>query len=263
MPIEHLTGKRLEAEDFDRLLSDDTVGDILRWLNDPQKVKSQWNNGRWSAFRSRCQDDFNFDPDKDGALVGAELLGKRGDLWKVVWRRFAESPGLYPGIPTLLRKAKPSELFAELSSWPQENDAEEEALRKALFALEQSAPAKARELIQKLETRHGCRRDWVWAKLGRAPLAHALEHLATLAEHTTTGLGGASTAEMAERYVDSAWKADAAALSAMASVKTAADMRAVSKALDIIYKPWLEAASRHFQGLITRKSSTKSRSAGT
>ena len=252
MPVEHLTDKRLEAEDFDRLFSDDIVRDILRWLNDPQKVKSRWNNGRWSAFKSRCQDNFNFDPDKDGALVGAELLGKREDLWEGVWGRFVESPRLYPGIPALLQKAMPSELFAERSSWPQENDAEEEALQKALFALEYSTPAEARELVRQFEMRHGCRRDWVWAKLEQAPLAHALEHLAALAEHTTTGLGGASTEEMAERYVDSAWKADAAALSAMASVKTAADMRAVSKALDIIYKPWLEAASRHFQGLITR-----------
>ena len=253
MPVEHLTDKRLEAEDFDRLFSEDIVRDILRWLNDPQKVKSQWNNGRWSAFKSRCQDNFNFDPDKDGALVGAELLGKREDPWEVVWGRFAESPRLYPGIPALLRKAMPSELFAERSSWPQENDAEEEALQKALFALEYSTPAEARELVRQFETRHGCRRYWVWDKLGQAPLARALEHLAVLAEHTATGLGGASTAEMAGRYVDSAWKADAAALSAMASVKSATDMmRAVSKALDIIYKPWLESAAGHLQELVTR-----------
>ena len=172
-----------------------------------------------------------------GALVGAELLGKREDPWRVMWGRFAESPVLYPGIPALLRKAMPSELFVERSSWPQVNEKEEQELRQALLALEHSTPAEARELVRQLETQHGPRRDWVWAKLEQAPLARALAHLAALAEHTATGLGGASTAEMAARYVGSAWKVDAAARSAMATVKTAADMQAVSKV------PWMSSTN--------------------
>ena len=250
--VEHLTGKHLEAEDFNRLFSDDIVRDLLRWLNEPEMVKSQWSDSRWSAFKSCCQDDYKFDPDRDGALVGAELLGKREDPWRVMWGRFAESPVLYPGIPALLRKAMPSELFVERSSWPQVNEKEEQELRQALLALEHSTPAKARELVRQLETQHGPRRDWVWAKLEQAPLARALAHLAALAEHTATGLGGASTAEMADQYVDTAWKVDAAALSAMATVKTAADMQTVSKVLDVTYKPWLESAAEHLQELAER-----------
>ena len=250
--VDHLTGKHLEAEDFNRLLSDDIVRDLLRWLNDTESVKSQWNDGRWSAFKSRCQNDYKFDPDKDGPLVGAELLGKREDPWTAVWERFAESPVLYPGIPDLLRKAMPSELFLERSSWPQENEKYEQALRQGLLALEHSTPVEARKSVRKLETQHGLRRDWVWAKLEQAPLARALAHLMVLAEHTATGLGGASTTEMAKGYVDSAWKVDADALSAMATVKTAADVQAVSKALDVIYKPWLESAAEHLQKLAER-----------
>ena len=53
---------------------------------------------------------------------------------------------------------------------------------------------------------------------------------------------------MARSYAeDGAWRIDAAALSSMAAVKTAADKQAVSRALDAIYKPWLEAAARHLQ----------------
>ena len=250
--VEELTGKHLEAEDFNRLFSEDIVRDLLRWLSDPETVKSQWNDGRWTAFKSRCQGDYKFDPDKDGELVGAELLGKREDQWAAVWERFAESPVLYPGIPELLQKAMPSELFVERSSWPQENEKDEEELRQALLALEHSTPAEARELVRQLETQHGERRDWVWAELGQAPLARALAHLAVLAKHTATGLGGASSADMAKQYVDSAWKVDADALSAMTTVKTTTDMQAVSKVLDVIYKPWLESAAEHLQKLAER-----------
>ncbi len=247
--VEHLTDKRLEAEDFNRLFSEDIVRDLLRWLSEPESVKSHWSEGRWVAFKSRCHDDYKFDPDRDGILVGIELLGRREGTWAAVWRRFAESPVLYPGIPELLRNAMPSELFLERSSWPQENDKDEKELRQALVALEHSVPGEARDMIRKLEIRHGPRRDWVWAELDQAPLARALTHLTVLAEHTATGLGGASTAEMAAGYVDSAWKVDAAALSAMATVKTAADIQAVGKVLDVIYKPWLESAAEHLQKL--------------
>jgi hypothetical protein len=113
--VDRLKGKHLEAEDFDKLFSDDPAKDLLLWLSEPEAVKSGWNSGRWSAFKSRCKADFKFDPDKDGELVGAELLGKRDGPWAGVWERFAESPVLYPGVPELLCKAMPHDLFVEPS----------------------------------------------------------------------------------------------------------------------------------------------------
>jgi hypothetical protein len=89
----------------------------------------------------------------------------------------------------------------------------------------------------------------VWAKLGQAPLANALGHLAELAERAATKLGGASTAEMAKLYVDAAWEVDTAALSAMATVKSSGDAQAVGKALNAVYRPWLESAAEHLQAL--------------
>ena len=247
--VDRLKGKHLEAEDFDKLFSDDPAKDLLVWLSEPEAVKSAWNSGRWSAFKSRCKADFKFDPDKDGELVGAELLGRREDPWAAVWERFTESPALYPGVPELLNKAMPNDLFIEPSSWPQINENEEAALRQSLLALEKSTPTKARERILELDKSHGPRREWVWAKLGQARLANALGHLAELAEGTATKLGGASTAEMAKLYIDAAWEVDSAALSAMATVKSSADAQAVSKALDAVYRPWLESAAEHLQTL--------------
>lgn len=253
-PVERLKGKRLEAEDFDRLFSDDPVKDLLLWLSNPQAVKSEWNSGRWSAFKARCKAEFKFDPDKDGELVGAELLGRQEGPWATVWERFAESPVLYPGVPELLRKAMPSDLFVEpISSWPQNNEGAENELRKSLLALENLTPSKARERVLELEKLHGPRREWVWAKLGRAPLANAIGYLARLAEVAESKLGGASPAEMARLYADSAWEADTAALSAAAAVKSTADAQAIGKALNAVYRPWLESAAEHFQALVEKE----------
>ena len=247
-PVHTLRGRRLEAEDFDRLFSDDPVRDVLTWMSDSGQVTVRWDGARWSAFRSRCQADFGFDPEKDGELAAAERLGKREGPWEPVWSRFAEAPAPYAGVPGLLRKAMPDDLFAERSSWPQNNEADETALRRALQELE-GPPAAAREEIIALEKKHGERRDWVWARLGKAPLADALGHLAALATGASSELGGASIAQMAELYADGAWRIDDVALRSMAAVKSAADTQAVSRALEAVYRPWLEAASRHLQAL--------------
>ena len=248
--IRLLGGRRLEASDFDALFSDDPVRDLLLWLGDPESTLAGWEPGRRNAFASRCKSDFEFDPDKDGALVAAERLGRREGSWGSVWNRFAESPALYTNLPELLRKAMPNDLFAEPpSSWPQNNEKGETELRRALRALEGKAPPDARAEILSLEKSHGPRREWVWAKLDRALLASALVHLAEVAERTARELGGVSPTEMAVQYATEAWKTDAAALSSFAEVNSAADTAAVSRALNAIYRPWLDAAARHLQAL--------------
>ena len=249
-PVAALTGRRLEAEDFDRLFSSDPDRDLLVWLSDPAPVRAGWEAARWSAFRARCRKDLRFDPDKDGELAAAERLGQREGAWQSIWDRFAESPALYTGIPELLRRARPDELFLECSSWPQDNDQDEDALRRALLALDGAQPAAARTRVIELAQDHGERRAWVWAKLGQAPLAHAVAHLAVIAERAARELGGSSPAEMARSYADGLWEIDGAALCGMAAVQSAADTAAVSRALDVIYQPWLESAAHHLQTLI-------------
>ena len=124
---------------------------------------------------------------------------------------------------------------------------------KPSLALENTTPSAARDRLLELEKTHGVRREWVWAKLAQAPLAAALEHLAMLAKRTGSKLGGASVAEMAKLYVDAAWEIDSAALSAMATVKSSADAQTVGKALNAIYRPWLESAAEHLQALAEKK----------
>ena len=252
--LEGLKGRRLEAEDFDRLFSDDPVRDLLVWLGDGGVRPASWDSARWGAFRSRCKAGYGFDPEKDGELVAAERLGRREGPWESVWRRFAEAPALYPGVPDLLRMATPADLVARsLPSWPETNEKDEADLRRVLLALDGESPPAARERIIELEQTHGERRDTVWAKLGQAPLANSLAHLAVIAERASSHLGGSSPADMAKLYADGAWEIDAAALSSMAAVQLSADARAVTAALTAAYRPWLESAALHLQRLADKQ----------
>jgi len=257
-PVARLRGdppKRLEAEDFDRLMIGDTPRDLLLWLGDPEGTRRQWDEATWSAFRNRCRQDYTFDPETEGEIVGGEKLGLRKDAWYGVWERFAESPALYPGIPDLLRRAKPrGELLFDKEPWPDENEAMENALRNALIEVSSMNPAEARRRLGELEAEHGPRRSWAWARLGMCPLANALEHLAMLAKRTATTLGGDSAEAMAKLYAGGGYLADDAALRALASVKTAEDITALWAAVRCVYLPWLEDSARHFQECLAVKS---------
>ena len=77
-PISRLRGKRLEAEDFDRLVVEDTPRDLLEWMSEPRVTQEKWEGARWNAFRSRCKADYGFDPEAEGELVAGERLDKIG-----------------------------------------------------------------------------------------------------------------------------------------------------------------------------------------
>ncbi len=254
IPVARLRGKRLEAEDFDRLMIGDTPRDLLQWLGDPKGTREGWDERTWSAFRNRCRQDYGFDPEADGEIAGGEKLGQRKDTWYGVWERFAESPALYPGIPDLLRRSKvKEELIFEKEPWPDENESMEKALRAALVEVGSMRPAEARQRLGQLEVAHGPRRKWVWARLGMCLLANALEHLAILAKQTATTLGGDSADAMAKRYAEGGHLADDAAIQALACVKTAEDTAAVQAAVRCVYFPWLEDMARHFQECVATK----------
>lgn len=254
-PAARLREKRLEAEDFDKLMIGDTPRDLLLWLGDPDGMRAHWDEGTWAAFRNRCRQDYGFDPETEGELAGGEKLGQRKDAWCGVWERFAESPALFPGVPDLLRRAKPKgRLIYEKEPWPDENESLEAALRESLVELGSMKPADARVRLGQLESDHGQRRGWVWARLGMCPLANAMAHLAVLAKRTTSMLGGDSADDMARLYSDGGYLADDAALRALACTKSAEDLAAVRGAVRCVYLPWLDDTARHLQQCLATKS---------
>lgn len=250
-PISTLSGHKLEAEDFDRMMVGDTVRDLLAWISDP-KTRDGWDSAHWKAFCSRCKDEFKFDPVSDGDLAAAEKLGLRKGAWAEVWRRFTESPALYPGIPAALRRARPGDLFVQRDSWPDENEKDEKSLRTALMALPKFTPEEGRKAVLELEQQHGERRRWVWARMGYSPLAMALEHLRTLAEQTALPLVGDSPDALASSYVKSDYRADDAVLRSLACVKNSEDVAAVQAAIRATYLGWLDDTARNFQAAVRK-----------
>lgn len=252
--IQDLTGHRLEASYFHALLSPDPVREILAWINDPKTVRARMSTEQWDAFCHSCQDKFKFHPAKDGLLRAAELMGGRQDAWQQVWDRFREAPKRYPNLPGWLRKAKPQndDLFLKESDevWPQSNEIQETALRKALKSCEGKSAQAVIQRIKELEAVHGKRRNWVWAELEQAPLAVALKHLTAIAETCGKPVAGGSLDDLVGAYVNGGWCADAAVVEALGVVEKKDDIEAVQAVIRAVYLPWLEASALAFQKLV-------------
>ncbi|MHB8576499.1 MAG: BREX-1 system phosphatase PglZ type B [Dehalococcoidia bacterium] len=245
----------LQAAFLNELLNPDPVRGVLRWLNDPIACRAAQSHDEWTAFRGLCRQQLGLNPETDGELSAALKLGNREGRWETVWRRFAESPASYPGVAEQLRRARPTRaqsMLAPSESWPQENEAAEEALRNALRALESETPAAIRAALALLEAQHGHRRGWVWAQLGKAPLAGALQEFMALARETERVPSGDTPAAIASAYAEWGWHADASAVAALAAVEGTADAKAVEAAVRALYGPWLDQVARGFQDAVAR-----------
>ncbi len=254
--VEDLQGKQINAAWLDALLAPNPTRDVLAWLNDPTATQSKWSGARWAIFTSRCVKDFGFNPETDGALTAAEKLAERQGPWSNVWELYCESFTSFKSIADLLAKLQPSPpkgLFDapdQLAGYPRANEKGETALRYALSACSSMSAELAREKVLDAEKEHGSRRDWIWSKMGCAPLVQGLQCLAELATLSKQTPAGASLAQLAVSYQESGWKVDQAAMHALAAVNSKADTDAIGAALLAIYVPWLEDSAHRLQELV-------------
>ena len=244
------SGKRLEAEDFDVLLATDVIRDLLNWMNAPETAQTNMGVDRWEAFCSRCRDDYAFDPESQGVLSAGERLGCGEGPWLGVWERFEEAPRNYRGIARLLKQAKPAILTLDKARWPEFNDDAESEVRQALQGLEELLHGEACDAILKLEEEHAPRRSWVWRRLGHSPMAEVLTHLAILAKHTKTSLGGQHPDEFASTYIERGWQADQAAWKAIAHLSSSDDVALVEHVVQQLLEPWTNDSARAFQAAV-------------
>jgi len=244
-------GRRLEAEDFDKLLTTDLFRDLLRWMSDPPAWRERIGPERWGAFRSQCGAQLDFDPEADGELVAGRRLGAGEGLWSDAWARFEEAPTMYPGVPEVLRRCKPTDLFLSRSRWPDENEAAEETVEAALREVADLPPGAAHERIIQLEAEHSERREWVWARMGLSPLAGVLQPLAELATHSNTTMGGETPDEIGRMYSDISWRADAAAWRSMSLAPSACEAL-IHDVVRCLMAGWLDDSARVFQRVVER-----------
>jgi len=254
--VSALEGKRLDRDFFNGLLtSGDLTRDVLTWIDQGDAYAERIGPAAWGAFSNICSSQLGLDPRTAGVLTGAEKLAGREGQWGAVWERFCEAPQRYPNVPDTLRKCQmPTfDLLSDISTkgtWPQWNDAEEDALRQKLLALGTSTDTQARSAVKDLEKAHSARRTLVWAEMGQAPLAKSLKHLAVLAEITNQSLAGGTLDDIESSYVKEGWKADDAVMLALQEANIDANAASVVAALRSIYLPWAEASARHLQKLV-------------
>lgn len=254
-PVSDLQGRVINAEWLLSLLAPNPTRDILLWMNEPDAVPRLWGDVLWAVFLKRCKSDFGFDPVADGVLVAAERLAKGDGKWAAVSLLYRDSFGSFPNVFALLAKIQPPQmgLFPDqdqLAGYPQANEQGEAGLRYALLACAAMDAPQARGAVTAAEKEHGVRRGWLWARMGRSPLASALGHLAAVAERSVHVPIGQSPAELAASYQQTGWQVDQAALQALGCVHAKGDVDAVSAALRAMYLPWLEESARRLQDAI-------------
>ena len=256
--VDELRGRTINAEWLQGLLAPNPTRDLLLWMNAPDVARSQWSDVLWDVFTKRCKMDFGFDPVADGVLVAAERLTHAEGKWAAVAELYRDSYSSFPNIFGLLAKVQPPQmgLFPDqglLAGYPQANEQSESALRYALSACASMMAPQACSAVLAAEKEHGLRRAWLWARMGRSPLAEALGHLALVAERSSLLPIGQTPADLAAGYQQSGWQVDQAALHALACVHTKSDLDAVGAALRAMYLPWIEETARRLQEAVKKE----------
>lgn len=258
--VEHLKGKRLDKDYFNTLLTGgDPVRDLLQWLDHGDTFYAEHDDNEWKAFVEVCKSQFAFNPEKDGILVGAAKLASHEGPWNPVWDRYLEAPKRYPNIPAQIRKCKPPNTTLEwhiaegkLDGWPQWNEYHEDKLHTDLSNLSSLPPHKAREKLMDFEKQHKFRRSIVWAELGEAPLALAMEHLSVLATSTTTTLAAGDIDDLMAGYINVGWRADNSMMKALACMESDEDFEVVKNVIQFVYTPWAEESARYLQKTVEK-----------
>lgn len=256
---EQFRGKRLDRDDFYRLISGDPTGELLKWLDEGDSYRQKKSKNEWQAFVGLCRYQFSFNPETDGPISAAEKLANHTGVWSAMWERYCEAYTHYQLIPDRIRQANPPTNTIDwrdptgetYDGWPQWNDYHEQELRNSLVQIADQVPAEARKTINNLEQRHRHRRQMVWANMGLSPLAQSLEYLgilATVVAHVP--LDGGTIEDMASGYRTSGWQADDAVMRALSYVTKPDDQKAVIAAIRAIYLPWAEKSARYLQQLI-------------
>jgi len=269
--VEQFRDKRIDLDDFYGLISADPAGELLKWLDDDIGYRDAKSPTEWKAFVELCDSYLACRPDQEGAAVAAAKLANHTGAWGAIWHRYRDAVHRYKHIPAQIRRAVPPSNTLEWrmstsaihQGWPQWNELHEGELRSSLLALASQTPQAARKAISELERLHGTRRSTVWADLGEAPLAQALEYLHVMAETTSAAsLTGGTTDHLLAQYLVRGWQADAAVMQALACVRNS-NVEVVEAVIRAIYLPWAESSARYFQQVVRQSAYPRSSPAET
>ncbi|RIV27365.1 BREX-1 system phosphatase PglZ type B [Fibrisoma montanum] len=238
---------------YDRLLPDVVPG-ILSWLNEGEPYLNQLPPDKRILFAKVCRSRYGVEPVNGQMVEVARQLGEQRGNWSAVWQYYANAPRKFPAIALLLQQAlpdgKPTNGTAE--SWPVVNKLAEDELRVQLLTLPSQPVMAAVDQLATLARDHAHRQRWVWAELGQAPLATAVQHLSQMADVATAPFPAQTLADMQAYYRQTGHRADRAMRQALASVRSLSDREAVNGIINALYRPWLENLAVKFQALLAQ-----------
>ena len=194
-----------------RLLVDDNERDLLRWIADPDaRAVPARRRSAWSAFRDIVKREYGIDVDEKGALQKAvERLIATVRRWRKVWNRLAEAPqsssvrcaSAFARPPRRSRAICCTALERAIPATnPHDNAIAEKMLAQDLSSLLSCRAARRPRKSSRSKSAIARRRDTLWARLGEAPLACALEPLARLAAATESACRRRYLAAIASAY---------------------------------------------------------------
>jgi len=238
-----LQGKHLDKDFFNTLISGgDPVKEILQWLNEGDSWRTRKSEIQWQAFVELCKSNYAFDPELDGRSKGLELFANRLGVWGPVFDRYAESYTTYRSIHKVLEEqpGPDFDLFGsaeEYGGWPQWNEREENNLLRDLESLTQLTVKEATVRLSELEQCHSIRRNLVWSRQGKAPLAAALAELMKLARLSQEGFFANSVQELGCYYEQQGYQVDLTAWKSIANLKNRKNRDTVKKVIRLFYQP--------------------------
>ena len=248
-----LESRRLEASDFNLLLTSDPIKDLLRWMDAPDQTRERLGEARWRALCNQSKREYHIDIEGDGVFAAAEKLCAAEGQWQQIWQRFVDTCDSFTALPELLSRVDLPDMFADVAHYPQANKKQESDLLSDLQGLIASTPMEARQAIEDLDLRHRTRRGDLWAKLGQSPWALLLEPLHNMVLLTQKSLGGLSPEELGKRYEQDGWQTDAAALRCIKQCNSKQQKDLIVELLTVIYTPWLADLNERFQQHVADK----------
>jgi len=250
--LQALEGQLIDQRFLDDLMNPSPDETVLRWLTAAPAIQEE-KGGAWASFVATTRTRFAVDLDRGTLAVAQKILASQpGEATHALWEEYCAHWQSYPDAYEVFRDISPPDLLQGAERYPRENDMDERRLSEELLQASLLAPAAAASAVLALEARHASRRETLWARMGRAPLAQATKHLADVARAFAEPLVGGSASEMAQSYADSGWRVDAAARAAMAIAQQEQLEKPIYAVLEALYRRWLERLAQGFQAMVRR-----------
>ncbi len=248
--LQALSGQTLDKRLLDDIINPEPADDVLRWLSLPGVVQAEKADG-WLSFIATTRSRFGVDLATGPMEVAQRIMGSRsGEAAFPLWEKYCAHWLFYPDAYDVFKGIPSHDLFAGAERYPRENEADERRLADDLLKAVAQEPTQAANTLLDLEKQHGPRREMLWAKMGRSPMAVVLKDLAHIATSFLAPIPGGSVDELAGYYADVGWRVDASARAAMAIAQQAGHEKPIYAVLDRLYRRWLEKLSESFQGMV-------------